>query len=156
MLVFECVVFWRNFTYYSAGKIFTLLLAVTNITPVREIERNWWKSRRNSCGQANGSTEGNTRGPRGPKKEGKPFHETENMVNFWLDAIVNQQMFIWKILQELHLPKFNCYRYNGVLNVNFKVDLVNILVEISMKRPSTDTKSMPNTGKEWSKMFWQE
>ena len=41
VLVFECVVFWRNFTYYSAGKIFTLLpLAVTNITPVREIERN--------------------------------------------------------------------------------------------------------------------
>ena len=56
-------------------------------------------------------------------------------------------------MQELHLPKFNCYRYNGVLNVNFKVDLVNILVEISMKRPNTDTKSMPNTGKEWSKII---
>ena len=42
--------------------------------------------RTNSCGQVNESTEGNTRGPHGPKKEGKPFYETENMVNFWLDS----------------------------------------------------------------------
>ena len=37
---------------YSAGKFFTLLLAVTNITPVREIEKNVKEQKKEEKGES--------------------------------------------------------------------------------------------------------